>query len=224
MKNNIMWYVCSCHLCQVWQTCNLLISPTVATPAPLFGKFYIDMMHMPKSRGFKYIVQGRCSLCTWPEWRNRYHTWRHCFNWGLLYEIVTDNGPAFIPALEYLSKCYHINHIRISGHNSCANSIVEHMHFDVRQSLFKAIDRDQEKWSTSTHSIFWAEHITVQKCMGCLPYLVFKSLVRSGFLAPFGWTRTRTGFLLWYDPAKPDWTEKKTGPKWFKLVHTAVLS
>jgi hypothetical protein len=31
--------------------------------------------------------------------------------WGLLYEIVTDNGPAFIPALEYLPKHYHINHI-----------------------------------------------------------------------------------------------------------------
>jgi hypothetical protein len=31
--------------------------------------------------------------------------------WGSLNEIVTDNGPAFITALEYLAKHYHIRHI-----------------------------------------------------------------------------------------------------------------
>jgi hypothetical protein len=38
--------------------------------------------------------------------------------WGSLREIVTDNGPAFLKAMEYLSKCYHLNHIWISGYNS----------------------------------------------------------------------------------------------------------
>jgi hypothetical protein len=31
--------------------------------------------------------------------------------WGSLREIGTDNGPAFLKVMEYLSKCYHINHI-----------------------------------------------------------------------------------------------------------------
>jgi hypothetical protein len=38
--------------------------------------------------------------------------------WGSLYEIVTDNGPAFLKAMKYLSKCHHLNHIQISGYNS----------------------------------------------------------------------------------------------------------
>jgi len=51
--------------------------------------------------------------------------------WGAVEEIVTDNGPAFVQAVEYLSKQYHINHIRISPYNSCANGPVERCHFDV---------------------------------------------------------------------------------------------
>jgi hypothetical protein len=47
-------------------------------------------------------------------------------------------------AMEYLSKRYHLNHIWISGYNSCANGTVEHSHFDVRQSLFKVVDGDQK--------------------------------------------------------------------------------
>jgi transposase InsO family protein len=90
--------------------------------------------------------------------------------WGSLNEIVTDNSPAFIAALEYLAKRYHIRHIRISGYNSCTNGLVERAHFDVRQSLFKAVDGDQTRWSVGAHSVFWAERVTVRKCMGCSPY------------------------------------------------------
>jgi hypothetical protein len=64
--------------------------------------------------------------------------------WGPLHKIVTDNGPAFLKAMEYLSKCYHINHIQISGYNYQANGTVKHSHFDVCQSLFKVVDGDQK--------------------------------------------------------------------------------
>ncbi len=89
---------------------------------------------------------------------------------GSLVEIVTDNGSAFVAAINYLSKKYHINHIRISGYNSRANGIAERPHFDVRQGLFKASDGDQKKWSQNTYSVFWADRITIRKCMGCSPY------------------------------------------------------
>ena len=53
----------------VHQTHNVLIPPVVTIPAPLFAKMYINTMHMPPSRGFKYIVQGRCSISHYPEAR-----------------------------------------------------------------------------------------------------------------------------------------------------------
>jgi hypothetical protein len=90
--------------------------------------------------------------------------------WGSLREIVTDNGPAFLKAMEYLSKRYHLNHIWISGYNSRANGTVERSHFDVRQSLFKVVNSDQKRWSLGVYLVFWAERVTPCKCMGCSPY------------------------------------------------------
>jgi hypothetical protein len=55
--------------------------------------------------------------------------------WSALEEIVTDNGPAFIEALNWLAEQYGIHHIRISLYNSQANGIVERRHLDVGKPL-----------------------------------------------------------------------------------------
>lgn len=96
------------------------------------------------------------------------------YRWGTLLEIVTDNGAPFVKALSYLEKHYHITHIRISGYNSHANGLVERSHFDVRQALFKACDGEENKWSASAYSVFWAEQVTIRRCMGCSPYFATK--------------------------------------------------
>ena len=49
--------------------------------------------------------------------------------------------------MEYLSKQYHINHIRISPYNSRANGLVERRHFDVRESLVKAAEGIKHRWT-----------------------------------------------------------------------------
>ena len=69
MITDIAWLIRTCHVCQIRQTRQVLIPPIVATPAPLFAKIYVDTMHMPPSRSFRYIVQGRCSLTQYPEFR-----------------------------------------------------------------------------------------------------------------------------------------------------------
>lgn len=180
MGNDIAWLIKTCHICQSRRTQNVLIPPTVATPAPLFAKIYVDTMHLPTSSGYKYIVQGRCSLVHWPEFemlRNEnaraIGEWLlKCviYRWGTLVEIVSDNGGPFVKAIGYLSKRYHINHIRISGYNSRANGIVERSHFDIRQALFKAANGDASKWASVAYSVFWADRVTVRKHMGCSPY------------------------------------------------------
>jgi hypothetical protein len=146
----------------------------------MFAKAYINTMHIPPSRAYKYIVQARCSLSYYPKFRMlRAETARTLGDWiyedilcrwGSLRKIVTDNGPAFLKAMEYLSKRYHLNHIRISGYNSRANGTVESSHFDIHQSLFKVVDGDQKRWSLGVYSVFWAERVTPHKHMGCSPY------------------------------------------------------
>jgi hypothetical protein len=134
------------------------------------------------SGAYKYIVQACCSPSYYPKFRMlRAETARTLGDWiyedilcrwGSLCEIVTDNGPAFLKAMEYLSKCYHLNHICISYYNSCANGMVEHSHFDIHQSLFKVVDGDQKRWSLGVYSVFWAERVTPCKCMGCSPLMI----------------------------------------------------
>jgi hypothetical protein len=76
---------------------------------------------MPLSGAYKYIVQACCSLSYHPafcmlraETARMLGDWIYediLCGWGSLHEIVTDNGPAFLKAMEYLSKHYHVNHI-----------------------------------------------------------------------------------------------------------------
>nr|GAT45999.1 DNA/RNA polymerase [Mycena chlorophos] len=179
LADDIRWYLKTCVLCQQRQLRKISIPPVVAVPAPIFSKVYMDTMHLPTSGGFRYIVQGRCSLIHYPEFRRlRRETARTLGDWifedilcrwGTLCEIVSDNGTPFVKALVYLEKRYHVRHIRISGYNSRAN-LAERPHFDVRQALFKAADGDQSKWAGVAHSVFWAERVTVRRIMGCSPY------------------------------------------------------
>jgi len=180
MGFDIGWYVRTCHICQLRRTQNVLIPPTVAMPAPIFSKVYLDTMHLPVSGGFKYITQARCSLIHYPEYavlrRETNRTVGEFIfkdlicRYGLLLEIVTDNGPPIIKACEYLTKKYGIKHIRISGYNSRANGIIERSHFDIRQALFKASDGDESKWHQVVSYMFWADRVTVRRRMGCSPY------------------------------------------------------
>ena len=107
-------------------------------------------MYMPHAGGYRYIVQACCSLTAWPEWRAlRIETSRTIgafifeeilCRWGAVEQIVTDNGTAYVTALDWLAERYGIHHICISPYNSQANGIVERQHCTVRESIFKACD------------------------------------------------------------------------------------
>ena len=172
MAQDITWFVLTCRLCQLRKTQQVVIPPIVATPAPLFAKVYMDTMHLTPSAGYKYIVQGHCSLLHWPEWDMlrkelakllaNFILHNIIYRWSTLLEIVSNNGAPFVKVLGYLSKHYHIKHIRISGYNSRANGLVEQSHFDVRQALFKACDGEESKWSSVAHLVFWAERVMIR--------------------------------------------------------------
>ena len=176
MDRHIKWFIKTCHACQIRSFKKYHIPPIIAEPAPLFRKAYMDTMMMPKAGGYRYIVQARCSLTSWPEWRAlRSETGKTIGDfifqellcrWGGLAEIVTDNGGPFVSALEHLADKYHITHIRISAYNSQANGPVERRHRDVREALMKMADGEEEKWPTVAHAVFWAERITVLKSTG----------------------------------------------------------
>ena len=180
LDRDVKWYINTCHQCQLRQTTKVRIPPTVPIPAPLFRKAYIDTMHMTPAGGFKYIVQARCSLTAWPEWRalrtetgttiGRFIFEEILCRWGAVEEIVTDNGSAYVAALEWLSTKYGIRHIRISAYNSRANGIVERQHRTIRDSLLKTCGDDLSKWPVHAPHVFWADRVTTRHSTGHSPF------------------------------------------------------
>jgi hypothetical protein len=114
LVDDVKWYIWTCHVCQTCQTMKLHIPLRVPLISGLFHKVHIDTMLMPKVGGYRYIVQARCTLTSYPEWHML------CLEkvvglasfifedilcrWGPVSEIVTDNGPRFIQALEFLAE------------------------------------------------------------------------------------------------------------------------
>jgi hypothetical protein len=137
-------------------------------------------MLMPHAAGFRYIIQAQCSLTAWPEWRAlRVETGQTLAvfifedilcRWGAVEEIVTDNGAAFVAALDTLASRYGIRHIHISAYNSRTNRIVERQHRTIRESLIKACEGNIAKWPTLVPHVFWADRVTTRKATGHSPF------------------------------------------------------
>ncbi|KAF8574349.1 hypothetical protein K439DRAFT_857057, partial [Ramaria rubella] len=65
LERNLVWFIKTCHECQLCNTAHIFIPPI---PAPPFRKAYFDMVFMPAAQGFKILMQVRCSLTGYPEW------------------------------------------------------------------------------------------------------------------------------------------------------------
>jgi hypothetical protein len=182
LDQDVKWFVRTCHQCQVRQMRYHHILPTVATPTSLFCKAHVDTMYMPCTSGYHYIVQAPCSLSSYPEhWKLRKENGSTigtfifeeilCY-WGALEEIITDNGLAFVEALNWLAEQYGIHHICILPYNSQANRIVKRRHLDVREAIMKVCDGEERKWLIATHTIFWVDWITTHKALGHSAYYI----------------------------------------------------
>src|SRR5882724_9068672 len=163
----VKWFISTCHPFQTRQLHHLHLPPVIPEIPSHFRKVHINTMLMLTVNKFHYLVQARCALSSWPEWRplqkENEKTLRDFIfedilcRWGGVAEIVTDNGPAFVAAVGYLSEKYGIHHIKISPYNSQANSIVEQKHFDICESLMKTCNNEHSKWVCMVPLVFWAD-------------------------------------------------------------------
>jgi hypothetical protein len=179
LEQDVRWYINTCHQCQLRQTTKIHIPPTVAIPARLFRKVYVNTMLMPHISGFCSITQARCSLTAWPEWRalrtETGHTlgtflFERSYADGVPSRKSSDNGTPYVAALDWVADRYGINHIRISPYNSPADGIVERQHRTIRESLVKACEGDTSKWPTRAPHVFWADRATIRKSTGYSPF------------------------------------------------------
>ena len=180
LNEDVRWYTKTCHECQVRQTEYFYIPPVVPEVPSLFRKAHIDTFLMPKAGSYRYVLHARDALTSYPEGRATTSDSGRVIadfifqdilcRWGALEEIVTDNGTAYIAALDILASRYGIRHIRISGYNSRANGLVESKHFDVREAIIKTCHGNESKWRDVLPQVFWAERATIRRSTGYSPY------------------------------------------------------
>jgi transposase InsO family protein len=137
-------------------------------------------MKMPKARGKEWLVACRDDLSGITECKAitkdrakviaRFFLKRIILRYGIVQEVVTDNGPSFGKEFAELLKTYGINQIRISPYNSQANGAVERGHYNIREALVKLCDGDLSKWPLMVSAACYADRITVRQATGYSPF------------------------------------------------------
>jgi transposase InsO family protein len=180
--SDIKHHVASCHECQIRNTRRVEIPLTVSTPATLFSKIYIDIMLMPKSRGYRYIVAARDDLSRAAEGRALKKAnakslakffWEQIYcRYGSVIQVVTDNGPEVKGAFDILLRRLRIPQVRISPYNSKANGVVERGHFTIREALVKACRGNIDEWPQKVAMAFFADRISTSTVTGFSAYFL----------------------------------------------------
>ena len=182
MRKQIQAHVRSCHTCQLRSTKRMHIPITISHPPSLFSKVYLDVMNMPPAQGKKWLVACRDDLSGITESRAiahdkakviaKFFLEQIILRYGIVQEVVTDNGPSFAKEFASLMEQYGIHHIKISPYNSQANGVVERGHFNIREALVKLCNGDLSKWPLMVPAAVYADRITVRRSTGFSPYFL----------------------------------------------------
>ena len=114
LNEDIYWYIRTCHECQLHQTEYFHIPPVAPHVPSLFRKAHINTFLMPKVGSYCYVLHARNTLASYPEERTTtldsgkviadFIFQDILCRWGALEELVTDNGPTYIAALDILAS------------------------------------------------------------------------------------------------------------------------
>ena len=185
MIQDIRKYVKSCHQCQIRSLKRYRIPITVSTPAALFAKIYIDVMNMPAAPGgeegdFRHIVAARDDLSGACEAKALRHANSEelanffknqiLYKYGMVQQIVTDNGSENKDKFAKLMKQMDLKHVKISGYNHRANGLVEKGHFTMREALVKSCEGDLSVWPQKLQQVVFSDWITTSSVTGFSPY------------------------------------------------------
>jgi len=186
MYQDVTHHVRSCHECQIHSTRKAEVPLTVSPSPRLFMKIYVDVMLMPKARGYRYLVAARDDLLLAAEGCALRHAnaeslakffWEEIIcRYGVIAQIVTDNGSEVKGAFKKLMQRYSIPHIRISPYNSKANGVVERGHFIICEAIIKSCDGDINLWPTKVHHAFFADKVITRHSTGFSPFYLLHGL------------------------------------------------
>jgi len=190
LRADVHHHVASCHECQIRSTKRMEVPITISAPITPFQKVYIDVMYMPPSEGFHYIVAAKDDLTGVTEARairkinsaTLAKFFRECiyYRYGAVGQVTTDNGTEVKGAFEILVRRLGIPQIRISPYNKHANGVVERGHYILREAIVKSCPKDSDgramHWNRYVDAAVFADRVTVSSVTGYSPYYLLHGM------------------------------------------------
>jgi hypothetical protein len=184
LRTDVHHHVASCHECQIRNLKKMEVPLTISTPTAVFEKIYVDVMYMPPSDKFHFIIAAKDDLTGVTEAsairRNNAETiakffWEKIFcRYGAVGHVVTDNGPEVKGAFEILMRRMGIPQIHISPYNKHANGVVERGHFILREAIVRSCEKDNhgkiKNWPKYVDLAVFADRVTVSSVTGYSPF------------------------------------------------------
>lgn len=205
MYETIRWYCKTCEECQLRSSYRPKIPIRPTYVRTILRKFATDVVKMPASGGYHFIVDCRDDLSGWLEARmlNRSLSTsiaKFIFEdvmcrFGCIPQLTTDNGGEFHGALTILAEKYKVPVVTISPYNAQANGLIEVGHRWWVDAMWKALNGDTKKWSSVFHQAVWADRITTRKGTGFSPYYLLYGQLP---LFPFDITDRTWHVLDWH--------------------------
>lgn len=190
LRAAVRHHVSSCHECQIRSLKKMEIPLTVSTPTTLFEKVYVDVMFMPPSAGFHFIVAAKDDLTGVTEARalrlNNSQSlakffWEQIYcRYGAIGHVVTDNGSEVKGAFQILLQRMGVPQVHISPYNKRANGVVERGHFILREAIVKSCEKDShgqiKNWHKHLEMAVFADRVTVSSVTGYSPYFLLHGI------------------------------------------------
>jgi len=135
----------------------------------------VDITHMPKVRGKKYLIVAREYLSGWPEAKAisnassetvaRFVFEEICCRWGVPEKLSVDGGTENKSVVTALAKRFGIHRVQASAYNSRGQGLIERGHQGFIHGLSKMIGL----WVDNLAAITWAERVSLRRPTGYSP-------------------------------------------------------
>ena len=141
----------------------------------LWQKVSMDVVYMPRHRGFLFLVLAREWVIGWVEGRAlrkadskeiaKFVYEDILCRWSQTKELIVDGGPENQKWLDYLAQRWGMRKVTTSAQNPQANGFVEAGHIPIVKGLAKL----KGSWVDNLHTVLLADRISVHEPTGYPP-------------------------------------------------------